>query len=910
MERDLEQRMRELETFVNNIPHMAWLKDAGSNFLIANKAFVDAVGMSPEYLKSHTCAVCFGEEAAKKFKADDRRVMEGKKQITLEEKIVDKDGKEIYLETTKSPIFNDVGDAVGTVGIAIDITERKKVEEALIESENRYKVSFDNSRDAINVFSPDGRILAVNNKLIELSGYYREELLSMKLLDIFPEASSSATKERMGMMKQGKEVPVFETYLLTKKKEKVPVEIGVTRLNNCFGQKVVIQGNIRDITERKEAEEELGKYRHKLEELVEERTEELKKELSERKRVEKSLQESEGKFRSILKSMDDLVFVLDKDNRYVSYYAPENKLYVKPEVFLGKKYSEVMPDFMDELFNNALIEVKKNKIAEFEYQLEVPDGLHWYSTKLSPIMEGDEYIGLVAVARDITERKKTEEALRKSEQKCRNVFESVNDGIFTMDLNGTYTEVNKRVLEMYGLKSADEIIGKSGFEFVAPQDIEKAREGMEKVLEGEAVAHQEYNALRVDGSEITIEVTGSLLKDESGNPIGITGIARDITERRRAEEGLRKTERLESLGFLAGGIAHDFNNLLSGIFGQIELAMVNRTSEQKVLQSLERALQAMNRARDLTHQLLTFSSGGAPVKKLISVEDDLRQSVTFALSGSNVHPVYSIDKNLLPAEADQSQINQVINNILLNARQAMPEGGTIEIEAKNFDVKIEKDLPLKQGRYVQIAIKDHGIGMPAEILEKIFDPFYTTKQTGSGLGLSICYSIVKKHDGHITVESKPGSGSIFTIYLPASEEEFQREPEKQYELLEGKGKILIMDDEPIVCELLAGELDLLGYETVVTQNGEEAVLEYKKELESGTKFDAVILDLTIPGGNGGKEVVKELQNINPDVKAVVSSGYSENPVIADPVKYGFRNAIQKPFKMEVLSQVLYDLVNE
>ncbi|MFC1476471.1 PAS domain S-box protein [Fibrobacterota bacterium] len=761
-----------------------------------------------------------------------------------------------------------------------ELSERKQVEEKLKKSEERLKVIIDHVADVLWRIDLNGKVTFVTPSVEKLTGYSIDEFLSLPAAHFIEEESKKlADSVILGLIKKNDYTPKsIQQQCICKDGTKKWTEVTLSLEPDASGKPKAVIGVTRDITERKQ--------------------------------VEKSLRESEEKFRSILKSMDDLVFVLDKHNRYVSYYAPENKLYVKPDVFLGKKHSEVMPAFIDELFTNALMEVKQNKIAEYEYQLEVPDGLHWYNMKLSPIMEGDEYAGLVAVARDITERKKTEEALIKSEQKCRNVFESVNDGIFTMDLNGTYTEVNKRVLEMYGLNSTDEIIGKNGFEFVAPQDIEKAKEGMKKVLEGGSVVRQEFNTLRVDGREITIEVTGSLLKDESGNPIGITGIARDITERRRVVEELRKTERLESLGFLAGGIAHDFNNLLSGIFGQIELAIANRTSEQKVLQSLERALQAMNRARDLTHQLLTFSSGGAPIKKLISIGDDLRESVTFALSGSNIHPVFSIDENLLPVDADQSQINQVINNILLNARQAMPEGGTIEIEAENFDLKTEKSLPLKQGMYVQIAVKDHGIGMPGDILEKIFDPFYTTKQTGSGLGLSICYSIIKKHDGHITVDSTPGAGSVFTIYLPASEEEFQREPEKQYELLEGKGKILVMDDEPIVCELLAGELDLLGYEVIVTQNGDEAVQAYKKELESGAKFDAVILDLTIPGGKGGKEIIKELQKISPDIKAVVSSGYSENPVIADPVKYGFRNAIQKPFKMEVLSQVLYDLLYE
>jgi CheY-like chemotaxis protein len=240
----------------------------------------------------------------------------------------------------------------------------------------------------------------------------------------------------------------------------------------------------------------------------------------------------------------------------------------------------------------------------------------------------------------------------------------------------------------------------------------------------------------------------------------------------------------------------------------------------------------------------------------------------------------------------------------------MPEGGTIELEAANVNLKPEQILTLQKGMYVKITIKDHGVGMPGDILEKIFDPFFTTKQEGSGLGLSICYSIVKKHNGHITVDSRPGIGSVFTLYLPASEKEIPSVPEKQFEIKKGEGKILVMDDEIIIREVLASSLDDLGYEVEITQDGDEAIKAYKEATQSGKKFDAVILDLTVQGGKGGKETIAELLKIDSDVKAVVSSGYSEDPVMASPQEYGFQAAIVKPYKMEDLSQALYAMTDK
>jgi len=384
----------------------------------------------------------------------------------------------------------------------------------------------------------------------------------------------------------------------------------------------------------------------------------------------------------------------------------------------------------------------------------------------------------------------------------------------------------------------------------------------------------------------------------------------------QAEYELREEERLkiaklESVGVLAGGIAHDFNNILTGIMGNISLARRGLESGEiaKASNRLVEAEKASLRAKDLTQQLLTFSSGGTPIKITTSIIGILEDSISLALRGSDVRCELSLPDDVWPVEADEGQIGQVISNLVLNADQAMPEGGTLNIGVRNTIIGKRTTLPLARGNYVQITIEDHGVGIPEEHLLRIFDPYFTTKQKGSGLGLSTVHSIIKKHGGHITIESKLGVGTTLQVYLPASMEPIPAVEEVAAEAcVAGAGRVLVMDDEEVVRDLLRSELTGIGYEVELASVGAETIKKYANAKETGQPFAAVILDLTVPGGMGGKETIKKLLEIDPDVKAIVSSGYSTDPIMTDFVKYGFKGVVVKPYRTSELEQVLHKVI--
>ncbi len=382
-------------------------------------------------------------------------------------------------------------------------------------------------------------------------------------------------------------------------------------------------------------------------------------------------------------------------------------------------------------------------------------------------------------------------------------------------------------------------------------------------------------------------------------------------EERQLREQVFRTQKLESLGLLAGGIAHDFNNLLTAILGNISLARMDKALSEACARRLEAAEHAAMRAKGLTQQLLTFSKGGVPVKKEVARLDELiRETAEFSLRGASVGCEFRFAPALWPVEIDSGQFSQVIQNLVVNAQEAMPEGGRIFIEADNEAVTDRTALPLAPGRYVHMLVTDQGLGIDGRYLEKIFDPYFTTKKRGSGLGLAVCFSIIKKHDGHMAVRSEIGRGTTFDIYVPATDKSPAASANGHPQHHRGHGRILVMDDEPAVRQWIGEALEKMGYEPSFAENGEEAVSTHAVALAAQNPFRALIMDLTVPGAMGGRQALEQIRRRQPDAVAIVASGYSNDPVMAEFERYGFKAALPKPFDFDALARALQNVLSE
>lgn len=504
-------------------------------------------------------------------------------------------------------------------------------------------------------------------------------------------------------------------------------------------------------------------------------------------------------------------------------------------------------------------------------------------------------------------------ALEEEKERLAITLRSIGDGVVATDSSGSVVLLNHVAEDLTGW-SQEEARGRPVTEIVITTEALMDFSGggwVSKILgPGKSTEMAEETVLITrSGEKRSISLSGSRIMDQQG-ALGVVVVFRDITEKKKSEQEFLKTQKLESLGVLAGGIAHDFNNIISVILGNTSFARLKAgsMSREKLITILTESEKACLRAKDLTQQLVTFSKGGKPVRKVTSMREFIKSSVRFALRGSNVRARFDVAEKLDPAEIDESQMSQVINNIVINAQQAMPEGGELMVTVDNIPAaspKRKKQIPLDEATsYIRISIRDSGVGIPAAHINRIFDPYFTTKQQGSGLGLATSYSIVKSHDGFISVESEIEKGALFEVYLPASPANVI--PEKRETApFKGSGKhILIMDDEDGIRDFLSNILEHLGYLVQTAKNGDELVALFKHHRLAGAEYDAVILDLTIPGGMGGAEALREILKIDPAVKAIVASGYFNHPVMAEYREHGFKGVLTKPFEVHDLIDVL------
>ena len=663
--------------------------------------------------------------------------------------------------------------------------------------------------------------------------------------------------------------------------ETIHVEVTTSPLRNADGEIIAGIEVVRDITERKKRSEMLVVSERRLHDLID-----------------------AAPFGAHL-------YELKPDGRLVfagANLSADRILNIDHTLFVGKTIEEAFPALV-----HTDIPARYRRVATLGEKYE-KDAVEYKDNKISGAFE------VVAVQtgqnqmavffRDITEHRKAEEALRESEERYRLLVHNIPDVVWTSDSAGNTTFISDTVERVYGY-TPEEIYRDSAelwFNRIHAEDLEKVQSAYAELFTIGGHFDIEYRIRRRDGKWIW-------LHDRAYSTAVIDmkqyafGVFTDITERKQLETDQLKLQKLESMGVLAGGIAHDFNNILTGVLGNISLSRMELKEAGPVAKRLEEAEKAVLHAQSLTQQLLTFSKGGAPIRKTISLKNLIRETAGFAVRGTNVQSAFLLPEDLWSVHADEGQLGQVFHNLVINACQAMPDSGSITISAENMVTEERDGLPLKPGDYVRVTVTDQGTGIPNEHLQKIFDPYFTTKQKGSGLGLAVTYSIIKNHDGHITVASDLGAGTTFTLYIPASRSRTEAGEEARTEAWPvGKGKILIMDDEEIIRSVAGDILKGLGYEVAVARDGAEAIALVEKAKESMTPYDAVILDLTIPAGMGGKETMKILLQKDPQVKAIVSSGYSNDPVMAAYRDYGFKAVVKKPYRVRDLGNVLRDLL--
>ncbi|MDQ6810228.1 MAG: response regulator [Verrucomicrobiota bacterium] len=550
----------------------------------------------------------------------------------------------------------------------------------------------------------------------------------------------------------------------------------------------------------------------------------------------------------------------------------------------------------DEMF--ILLVTARADTADLEQALEA--GANDYLTK--PLDLGLLNVRLSVAERQIrelTERKLARTALQESARTMKNILENTTDAFFAVDQDWKFTYINPEA-EAITRRHRDEILGKDLWEEFPDIKGTIVEENYRRVM-------AEQVALEFEASDAAAKTWVEIHAYASNG--GLSVFFRDITERKRTEGERLTTSKLESLGTLAGGIAHDLNNILTVISGNIGLAQIEAPAEcGNVLSFLSKAGQAAQHATHLSSQLLTFSKGGAPKKQVVSLGELLTHSAEFSLYGSNLRADVDVAVDLWKADVDATQIEQVMNALMLNARDAMPTGGSVRVRARNVEIDDKSALGLPAGRYVKICVCDRGAGVSDELRAKIFDPYFTTKNTGSGLGLAISYSVVKKHGGLLHLESTSQEGATFAFYLRASEgvrEVSASTPPPAKKLFRfNHQRVLIMDDEDAIRELTSQLLSTLGYEVTAVQDGSEAIRVYEKALRRGENYQAVILDATIRGGMGGVATIERLRGMDPHVNAIICSGYSDEAALSEFLAYGFRGALPKPFTRTELADAL------
>ena len=645
-------------------------------------------------------------------------------------------------------------------------------------------------------------------------------------------------------------------------------------------------------------------------------------ERQERARTRNALLELQEKFQAVFHEYLDVMVVLDAADGDILHvnHAVTTAMGYDERWLAGQNFELFWPENQRALAGAVLERVRVEGSAFYSGWFLRLDGSACPMDLQANRVPWGRTEAIIVTLRDVTERHQAEQRLAEEKEQLATTLRSIGEAVATTDVRGSISLLNGVAEQLTGW-TQQEAAGRPLAEVIQLYRGAVSRPCPDEITgvlrSGGVVELSKDVSLRSrNGRECALTLTAApIRRQEDGLISGLVMVFRDMTSEQKLEEELQKASKLESVALLAGGIAHDFNNILTAILGHLSLAKTSMSPVLPVIGTIEKACLY---ATDLTRQLLSFAKGSTPNRQVESLREVVREGVEFALHGSSLRCCFDLPDDLAPVEVDRSQIHQVINNLVINAIQASVEGGVLHVGARNVAVNREHPVAtLEPGRYVRLSIRDSGTGIAPEHLARIFDPYFTTKRAGTGLGLATTYSIIKKHDGSIQAESEIGAGTTFHIYLPATSisqavsvalpvaefgGEAQRTPGG------GRGRILFMDDELILQELVGAMLEYLEFEVVCASNGEEAIVRFQEARLAGSPYDAVIVDLTVPGGMGGYETVQRLCAIDPSVRAIVSSGYSNDPMLADFRGHGFTGVIAKPYQMAELGRVLDEVI--
>ncbi|WP_462324175.1 hybrid sensor histidine kinase/response regulator [Desulfoplanes sp.] len=793
-------------------------------------------------------------------------------------------------DTQEQYLFKEIGaDIAFALHGLEEEAKRRRAETALRESEQRFSQLLESVPEvAVQGYGPDGTVHYWNQASETIYGYTQEEALGSNLVDlIIPEYMQEKAREVIARGARDAQMPP-------------PQEL---TLKNKHGEPITVLSS-HAVVFRAGRDPEL--YCIDID-------------LRQRKLAESELMASRAEIQSIFRSAP-VGIGLTKNRTIVR---ANKRLYgmlgYTEEELVGRSTRMLYPsqeDF-DRFGPEVYALIKDSGMGTVETRLIHKNGsvLH-VILSFTPLDLDDYSKGITFSALDISARKRAEDALRQSQEYLRTILHSIGDAVIATDDQARVTTMNPAAESLTGWdrQEANGLPLRTVFSIVGATDREECENPAAKAMDQGKIVGLANNTVLIakDGSEYQVADSAAPIRDISGQITGAVLVFRDVTQEYRMRKELQKMDKLESLGNLAGGLAHDFNNILMGIYGNIELASTHLDQEHPAREFLGNAEQSMDRATRITNKLLTFSKGGNPVKQRLSVAGLIRDTVTFDLSGSGVESSFETEEGLWIVEADKIQLEQVFSNLTINAKQAMDGQGSLYVTMGNEGVGEDDVAGIPAGTYVKIVFQDTGPGIAPGHIDSVFDPYFTTHQTGSGLGLATVYSIVSKHGGGIVVQSEPGHGAKFSIYLPAVEEPDRHAtppgPAKNIQVREQSDKrtqhILIMDDETMIQEVLTALLKSMGYRVTVTSDGRQALEVYHKAMDAGAPFDAVILDLTIPGGMGGAKTMQELLKIDPNARGIVSSGYADDPIIARFQDYGFRGVAIKPYTLQELRNTL------